>query len=67
MSARNLIVWGIPAGQTDALHETLLAETCRNESDVVKVMRAASRDGWHTFRVAVYNGEAPDFAKAVRV
>ena len=63
----NLIVWGKPVGRTDGLSETLLAETCRNAADVAKVKAAASRDGWHSFRVATYNGEAPNFAKAVNV
>jgi len=63
----NLIVWGKPAGRTDGLSETLLAETCRTQADVAKVKAAASRDGWHSFRVVTWNGEAPDFTKAVRV
>lgn len=57
----NLIVWGKPRGETDPLSETLLAETCRTERDVQRVIAAASGDGWHSFRVTTYSGEAPDF------
>ena len=32
-----------------------------------KVYEAASAQGFHSFRIAGYNGEAPDFAKAVTV
>ena len=60
-----LIVWGKPQGKTDGLSETLLAETCRNAGDVARVKSAASRDGWHSFRVVEWNGEAPDFRKTI--
>lgn len=62
----NYIVWGLPVGETERYAEVLLAETCRTVADVRKVKDAATQDGWHSFRVAEYNGEAPDFAKAVR-
>lgn len=62
----NYIVWGLPAGETERHMEALLAETCRTVADVRKAKDAATQDGWHSFRVAEYNGEAPDFAKTVR-
>ena len=60
-----LIVWGLPAGETEVWKETLLAETCRTDADVAAVKAAASKDGWHSFRVASWNGEAPDFSKVL--
>jgi hypothetical protein len=36
-------------------------------SNIEKVKEAASAAGFHSFRVATYNGEAPNFAKAVTV
>ena len=60
-----LIVWGLPAGETETWKESLLAETCRTPADVAAVKAAASRDGWHSFRVAQWSGEAPDFSKTI--
>lgn len=61
-----IIVWGLQKGDTEAWKETLLAETCRTPADVAAVKAAASRDGWHSFRVAEWNGDAPDFKGSVR-
>ena len=62
-----ITVWGLPKGTTERWQEALLAESCRNAADVEKVKRAASADGWHSFRVAVVDlTVAPDFRKAVR-
>jgi len=62
----NLIVWGLPKGKTERLHEVLLAETCRTQEDVERVKAAATKDGWHSFRVSRYTeGERPDFVGAV--
>ena len=61
-----LIVYGLAAGETERWKETLLAATCRTDTDVAAVKAAASKDGWHSFRVARWNGEAPDFTKVLR-
>ena len=62
-----IIVWGLPAGETELWKETLLAETCRTPADVAAVKCAASKDGWHSFRIAKFtNGEIPDFVKAIK-
>jgi hypothetical protein len=61
-----LIVWGLPAGETDRAHEVLLAETCRTDADVERVKAAAGRDGWHGFRVSRFTeGDMPDFIGAI--
>ena len=62
-----ILVYGLEKGEARDYMETLLATNCRNSSDVEKVKAAASAEGWHSFRVATYNGEAPNFAKAVNV
>lgn len=62
----SIIVFGLPAGSADRADEVLLAETCRNASDVRRVQDAAAADGWHSFRVWTYHGGAPDFAGTVR-
>lgn len=61
-----ILIYGIPKGETERYMEDLLSMRCRNQADIDKVKAAASKDGWHSFRIAYYNGEAPDFTKAVR-
>jgi hypothetical protein len=50
--------------------EALLAnfpKTSNAAANIENVKAAASAAGFHSFRVATYNGEAPNFAKAVNV
>lgn len=57
-----ILVYGLPKGCAERWQESLLAESCRNADDVARVKAAASKDGWHSFRVTTWNGDAPDFA-----
>jgi hypothetical protein len=57
-----ILVYGLKAGETERYMEDLLSSRCRTPADVEAVKAAASKDGWHSFRVAEYNGEAPNFA-----
>jgi len=57
-----ILVYGLKAGETERYMEDLLSSQCRTSADVEAVKSAASRDGWHSFRVAEYNGEAPNFS-----
>jgi hypothetical protein len=47
--------------------ETLLLSGAKSMADVEKVIPLATEAGFHSLRVATYNGEAPNFAKAVNV
>ena len=60
---KQILVYGLARGQTERYTEELLAESCRNEADIEKVKAAASRDGWHSFRVAYWDGSPPDFTR----
>ena len=62
-----ILIYGLEKGESRDYMETLLASNCKNAQDVEKVKSAASAAGFHSFRVATYNGEAPNFAKAVNV
>jgi len=62
-----ILIYAIPKGETERYMEDLISSRCRNMADVQKVKAAASKDGWHSFRVTTYNGEAPNFAGAVRI
>jgi hypothetical protein len=61
-----LIVYGLAKAATERWQEDLLA-VCKTAEQVERVKAAAARDGFHSFRVAEYHGEKPDFRKAVSV
>lgn len=62
-----ILVYGLERGETRDYMETLLASNCKTQSDIDKIKTVAAAHGFHSFRVATYNGEAPNFAKAVNV
>ena len=67
---KEILIYGLKQGESRRYMEALLAnfpKTDNAASNIEKVKAAASAEGYHSFRVATYNGEAPNFAKAVRV
>ena len=67
---KEILIYGLPKGETRGYMEDLLAcfpATDKAASNVEAVKAAASAQGFHSFRIATYNGEAPNFAKAVNV
>ena len=67
---KEIIIYGLPCGESRDYMEDILANfpaTDKASANIEKVKAAASAQGWHSFRIAYYNGEAPNFAKAVRV
>lgn len=70
-AAREYVVWGLPAGSTDAIDARVLLSNGRSAQDVDRVKRAAGADGWHTFTVQTIDLAAPldiraAFAAAVK-
>lgn len=61
------LVYGLEPNETRDYMESLLASNCKNEDDVKKVISAASAAGYHSFRVAYYNGEKPNFANTLNI
>ena len=64
---KELLLYGLEAGETRDYMETLLFSGARSMADIERVIKLATDAGFHSFRVATYNGEAPNFAKAVNV
>ena len=65
-----ILIYGLPRGETRGYMEDLLAcfvKTDKAAQNVEAVKAAASAQGFHSFRIATYSGEAPDFAKAVNI
>lgn len=50
---KEYVLWGIPKGETDALHAQVLYTQGKTPADVERVKRLAAREGWHSFRVQV--------------
>lgn len=65
---REVMVYGLRQGETERYAEELLAVFPHNHiaaRNIAAVKDAAARDGFHSFRVANWNGEAPNFGAAV--
>jgi hypothetical protein len=65
-----ILIYGLEQGETRDYMESLLAcfkVTEKAALNIERVKEAASAQGFHSFRVAGYSGEAPNFAKAVNV
>lgn len=63
------LIYGLERNETRDYMENLLANFPTNSNEaanIEKVKAAAAAQGWHSFRIAHYNGEAPNFAKAVQ-
>jgi hypothetical protein len=61
------IVWAMPKNSNDRLDEKTLTSMALTAKQVEKVKEAASKDGWHGFRVVEDNNELPDFTKAMNL
>jgi len=61
------LIYGLAPDETRDYMESLLSTNCKNENDVQKVISAAKAAGYHSFRIASYNGEAPNFAKTLNI
>ena len=64
---KEFLLYGLEKGETRDYMETLLLSGAKSLSDIEKVIPLATDAGFHSFRIATYNGEAPNFAKAVNV
>jgi len=64
---REILLYGLPKHETRDYMEDLLATDCASLADIARVKAVASAAGYHSFRVAYFNGEKPNFARAVRV
>jgi hypothetical protein len=65
---QEILIYGLERGETRRYTEALLAnfpKTDNAASNIEKVKAAASAEGYHSFRVATYNGEPPNFAAAI--
>ena len=60
------VLYGLPKGAIERYEEVLLL-TNGTKQRIAKAKELATRDGFHSFRVAAINlDEKPDFVKSVR-
>jgi len=64
---KELLLYGLEQGETRDYMETLLLSGAKTMGEIDRVIKLATDAGFHSFRIASYNGEAPNFAKAVTV
>ena len=56
------LLYALPKNEIRSYMEELIASNCKNESDLEKVKEVAISHGFHSFRVAHFNWEAPNFS-----
>lgn len=67
---KEILIYGLAKNQTEDYMEDLLAcfeDSSNTESNISKVVEAASAQGFHSFRIANYNGEAPNFVQTLNL
>lgn len=58
------LLYGLPKNETRDYMETLLLVT-NDITKLEKIKQYAIDKGFHSFRIATYNGEKPDFTKTL--
>lgn len=67
---REILIYGLSKDSTQDWQEDLLAcfpDGAHTQDNINKVKEAASAQGFHSFRVSGYKGEAPNFAKTLNI
>jgi hypothetical protein len=64
---KELLLYGLEQGETRDYMETLLLSGAKTMAEIERVIKLATDAGFHSFRVATYSGEKPNFSKAVNV
>lgn len=67
---REILIYGLSKEATQEWQEDLLAcfpDSVNAQDNINKVKQVASAQGFHSFRIATYNGAAPDFFKSVTI
>jgi len=64
---KDILIYALRKGETRAFMEELISTKCQNEQHVEKVKKAAAAEGYHSFRVTTYDGQAPNFLSSITV
>lgn len=63
---KEYLLYGLHKDESRDYMETLLLVT-KDKNQIDRVIKIASVDGWHSFRTATYNGEAPNFTNTLNI
>jgi hypothetical protein len=66
---KEILIYGLASGESCDYMESLLACFKSGANDALNVERvkaAASEAGYRSFRITTYNGEKPNFKKAIQ-
>lgn len=67
---KEILIYGLAKDETQDYMEQLLAcfkDSANTLINIERVKVAASEHGFHSFRIASYNGEKPNFAGTVTI
>lgn len=56
---KEYVLWGLPKGKTDAIHEQILSTKAKTPAEMDAIKRRAAADGWHSFRVQILDLSKP--------
>ena len=56
---KEYVLWGLPKGETDRLHEKVLYTQAKTPAQMEAAKRRAAADGWHSFRVQILDLSKP--------
>jgi hypothetical protein len=65
-----ILIYGLAKNENRDYMENLLAcfdDNANTADNIARVKAAASAEGWHSFRVATYDGAPPNFAAAINI
>lgn len=65
VNMKEFLLYGLEQGETRDYMETLLYSGAKTLQEIERIKGLATDAGFHSFRVATYSGEAPNFAKAI--
>ena len=60
------LLYAIPKGETERYMEDIISSQCETPEQIEAMKARASKDGWHSFRVAISDGSMPNFNNVVR-
>jgi hypothetical protein len=61
-----ILVYALPRGESREYMEELISSRSPDKAAANAVIERAKLDGWHSFRIATFDGSPPDFTKAVK-
>ena len=63
-----ILIYGLPKGENRLYMEELLSTKCKTQADIDHVITLlTNQEGYHSFRIANFNWEMPNFANTVQI